>query len=63
MAVSCEHSNEPLGSIKDGEFLNTWTTINPLKTEFLINNTYKFSPYLTGNTLRHRYKDQPVNVV
>jgi hypothetical protein len=27
------------------------------------NNIYKFSSYLTGNTLRLRYKDQPVNAV
>jgi hypothetical protein len=26
-------------------------------------DTYKFSPYLTGNTLRLRYKAQPVNAV
>jgi hypothetical protein len=37
--------------------------IIPLKTEFLLNNTYKFSPYLTGNTLRLHYKAQPVNAV
>jgi hypothetical protein len=28
-----------------------------------INNIYEFSPYLTGNTLRHHYKAQPVNAV
>jgi hypothetical protein len=32
-------------------------------TVFLINNIWEFSPYLTGNTLRHRYKAQPVNAV
>jgi hypothetical protein len=32
-------------------------------TEFIQNNIYKFSPYLTGNTLRLRYKAQPVNAV
>jgi hypothetical protein len=26
-------------------------------------NIYKFSPYLTGNTLRLRYKAQPINAV
>jgi hypothetical protein len=31
-----------------------------LTTEFILNNTYKFCSYLTGNTLRLRYKDQPV---
>jgi hypothetical protein len=36
---------------------------NPLKTEFLPNNIYKSSLYLTGNTLRLRYKAQPVNAV
>jgi hypothetical protein len=36
---------------------------NPLRTEFLYNYIYKFSPYLTGNTLRLRYKAQPVNAV
>jgi hypothetical protein len=34
-----------------------------LETEFLLNNIYKFSSYLTGNTLRHHYKAQPVNAV
>jgi hypothetical protein len=37
--------------------------INPLKTEFLLNDVYKSSPYLTGKTLRLRYKAQPVNAV
>jgi hypothetical protein len=35
----------------------------PLKTDFLLNITYKFSLYLTGNTLRLHYKAQPVNAV
>jgi hypothetical protein len=35
----------------------------PLKTEFHLNNIYKFSSYLTGNTLRLHYKAQPVNAV
>jgi hypothetical protein len=34
-----------------------------LKAEFLTNTVQKFSPYLTGNTLRLRYKCQPVNAV
>jgi hypothetical protein len=29
---------------------------------FLLNRVCKFSSYLTGNTLRLRYKDHPVNV-
>jgi hypothetical protein len=37
--------------------------LNPLKTEFLLNNIYKFSSYLTGNILRLRYKAQLVNAV
>jgi hypothetical protein len=37
--------------------------LHPLKTEFLINNIYKFSSYLTGKTLRLRYKAQAVNAV
>jgi hypothetical protein len=28
-----------------------------------VNYMYNFSPYLTGNTLRLRYKAQPVNAV
>jgi hypothetical protein len=40
-----------------------WKCFNPLKTEFPLNNIYKFSPYLTGNTLRLHYKAQPVNAV
>jgi hypothetical protein len=31
--------------------------------EFLQNYIYKFSSYLTGNTLRLRYKAQPVNAI
>jgi hypothetical protein len=38
-------------------------SLNPLKTEFLLTNIYKSSSYLTGNTLRLRYKAQPVNAV
>jgi hypothetical protein len=37
--------------------------VNPLKTEFLLSNIYKSSPYLTGNTLRLRYKAQPDTAV
>jgi hypothetical protein len=37
--------------------------LNPLKAEFLHNLIYKSSLYLTGNTIRFRYKDQTVNVV
>jgi hypothetical protein len=37
--------------------------LNPLKTEFFLNNIYKFSVYLTGNTLRLHYKAQPVNAI
>jgi hypothetical protein len=33
------------------------------KFEVLLNSIYKFSPYLTGNTLRLSYKAQPVNAV
>jgi hypothetical protein len=29
----------------------------------VLNNIYKSSPYLTGNTLRLHYKAQPVNAV
>jgi hypothetical protein len=37
--------------------------LNPLKNEFLENNIYKSGSYLTGDTLRLCYKDQPVNAV
>jgi hypothetical protein len=36
---------------------------NPLKTEFFHNFIHKSSSYLTGNTLLHHYKTQPVNAV
>jgi hypothetical protein len=36
---------------------------NPLNTELRLNDIYKCSSYLTGNTLRLRYRDQPVNAV
>jgi hypothetical protein len=35
--------------------------ISNLNTQFLLNNEY--SSYLTGDTLRLRYRTQPVNAV
>jgi hypothetical protein len=40
-----------------------FTAVNILKTQFLLNNIYKFGLYLRGNTLRLHYKAQPVNAV
>jgi hypothetical protein len=37
--------------------------INLLQTEILSSHIYKFSSNLTGNTLRLRYKAQPINAV
>jgi hypothetical protein len=37
-----------------------WIDINPLRTEFHLNNIYKFSLYLTGNISLLRYKHQPM---
>jgi hypothetical protein len=37
--------------------------LNPLKIEFLLNNIYKFSLYLTENTLPLCYKYQLVNAI
>jgi hypothetical protein len=37
------------------------TSFNALTTESFLNDIYKFSSHLTGNTLRLRYKDEPVN--
>jgi hypothetical protein len=34
-----------------------------LKTQFLLNDIYKSSSYLTGNTLRLRYEDHQINAV
>jgi hypothetical protein len=36
---------------------------NPLMADFHRNSIQEFSSYLTGNTLRLRYRDQPVNAV
>jgi hypothetical protein len=48
-------------------FNATWncsqSLLNPLKTEFLVTNISESSPYLTGNTLRHRYRAELVNAV
>jgi hypothetical protein len=41
---------------------NRKSILTPFKTEFIL-NIYKFSPYLAGNTLGLRYRDQPVNAV
>jgi hypothetical protein len=38
-------------------------TLSPLQIEILLNNIFEFSPYLTRNKLRLRYKAQPVNAV
>jgi hypothetical protein len=38
-------------------------SINPLKQEFNLNNIYKFSSYLAGNTLLFYYKDKLVKAV
>jgi hypothetical protein len=40
--------------------IRTW---GPFKDSVFPNNIWKPSLYLTGNTLRVRYRDQPVNVV
>jgi hypothetical protein len=37
--------------------------VKALGSEVHQNGIQKFSSYLTGNTLRLRYKDQPVNAV
>jgi hypothetical protein len=44
-------------------FLSPPTTRSLSYVSFLLNNTYEFSSYLTGNTLCFRYKDQQVNAV
>jgi hypothetical protein len=41
----------------------SFTPFDPLQAEIIANYIYQSSPYLTGNTLRHRYKTQPVNAV
>jgi hypothetical protein len=43
--------------------LAAYINVIPLKPEAHANSVLKFSPYLTGNTLRLRYKSQPVNAV
>jgi hypothetical protein len=53
--------SHPSYSITSITFRKVVPVLNPLKTEFLLNNIYKSSPYLTGNTLRLHYKAQPVN--
>jgi hypothetical protein len=53
-------------SITGGRDINSTKPhkLNPLTPEFLLNNIHKFSSQLTGNnTLRPRYKDQPINAV
>jgi hypothetical protein len=43
--------------------VHVYARLKPLKTEFLLNNIYKFSSYLTGKKLRLRYKAKPDNTV
>jgi hypothetical protein len=64
--VSCTNA-EIVPRLGDDRFLRNpfrfVVHLNPLKSEYLLNNIYKCSPYLTGNTLRLHYKAQPVNAV
>jgi hypothetical protein len=39
------------------------TFLNTIKTKFLLHNIKELSPYLTGNTLRLRYKAQQVRTI
>jgi hypothetical protein len=48
---------------KSSPFYFLKISINPLTTEFLLNDMQTFSSYLKGNTLHLPYKDQPVNAV
>jgi hypothetical protein len=41
--------------------LNKKHAVATWNCEFSLNNVYKSSPYLTGNTLLPHYKAQPVN--
>jgi hypothetical protein len=58
-------SHRSLQISMEGSFLSdvresrSW--LNPPRTEFLPNNIYNFSSYLTGNTLCLRYEVQTVN--
>jgi hypothetical protein len=40
-----------------------YINFNPLRTEVLLSNIQESSSYLTGNTLRFRYKAQQINAV
>jgi hypothetical protein len=44
---------------KNSEHFN----VNSLMAEFIFKNIQKFKSYLTGNTLRLRYKVEPVDAV
>jgi hypothetical protein len=46
-----------------GETVAVYCENHTEHTYSLPNNLYEFSSYLTGNTLRLRYKAQPVNSV
>jgi hypothetical protein len=60
--VGTSTSHNPIGlhGLLQGQI---YLYLNPLNTEFVRNFIYEFSLYLTGNTLRLRYKAQPVNAV
>jgi hypothetical protein len=41
--------------VKREKVTESWRNLfYPLKTEFLLNDIYKFRPNITGNTLRHQ---------
>jgi hypothetical protein len=58
--IFCEKKSMSYVPIKT---LKISVIFNPLKGEFILNNVQKLSSYLTGNTLRLLYNDQPVNAV
>jgi hypothetical protein len=62
------YNDEFDGMTRSGERVKIWKeavliSLPELKTEFLPNNIHRSSSYLTGNTLRLRYKAQAVNAV
>jgi hypothetical protein len=52
-----------LGGLHEGHPVATRNLLKDTQKPSHPNNTQKLSLYLTGNTLRHHYNDQPVGAV
>jgi hypothetical protein len=58
--VYCENHTEHTGTVRTSQETHY---VSVTKSNRLMLRTHRYSSYLTGNTLRLRYRAQPVNAV